>query len=40
MVGDAGDASLLPDGVFRGGVDGRVGGWEGFEDLGDGSLGG
>ena len=40
VVGDAGDSRFLLDEVFRGGVDGRTGGWEDFEDLGDGSLGG
>jgi len=39
-VGEAGDSSLLLDEAFRGGVDGRAEGWEGFEELGDGSLGG
>jgi len=39
-VGKAGDSSLLLDEVFRGGVDERAGGLGGFEDLGDGSLGG
>lgn len=40
VVGDAGDSSFLLDEVFRGGVDGRAGGLEGLEGLGDGSLGG
>jgi hypothetical protein len=40
MLGDTGDTSPPHDNVFRGGVDGRVGGCEGFEDLGDGLLGG
>jgi len=40
VVGDTGDPSLLLEEVFRGGVDGRAGGCEDFEDLGDGSLGG
>ena len=38
VVGDVGDPRLLF--VFRGGVDGGIGGWEDFGDLGDGSLGG
>lgn len=39
VLGDAGDTGLLPE-VFRGGVDGRTGGCEDFEDLGDGPPGG
>lgn len=39
-VGDTGDPRPLLEEAFRGGVDGRTGGWEDFEDLGDGSLGG
>jgi len=40
VVGDTGDPSFLLDEVFRGGVDGRTGGWEDLGDLGDGSRGG
>ena len=39
-VGETGDSSLLLDEAFRGGVDGRAGGWGGFKDLGDSSMGG
>ena len=39
VLGEIGGTSLLPDEVFRGGVDGSTGGWEGFGGFGD-PLGG